>query len=131
MGNVESSGDSDTQQGSDDINTSGDFEEFMDKEDLTSKILDKITTLKCLNTKFNRKRLVKKRTRNEVAYLHAGITHMIDIYQEFVDPGLPKKKKQDFDVGRLLLLQSEQSLDVGFTSVGLIDLPSQAQSPLL
>lgn len=94
MGNVESSGDSDTQQGSDDINTSGDFEEFMDKEDLTSKILDKITTLKCLNTKFNRKRLVKKRTRDEVAYLHAGITHMIDIYQEFVDPGLPKKKNK-------------------------------------
>lgn len=74
------------------MNTSGEFKEYMAKEDLASEVSDQIATLKRLDTAVNQKRLVKKRTHDELAYLHSGMAHMIDIYREFVDPGLPKKQ---------------------------------------
>lgn len=77
---------------SQDINTAVEFEEFMGKEDIASKILDNIRKLSKLDTEANQKRLVKKRTRDELAYLHNGLTHMIDIFREFVDPGRPRKQ---------------------------------------
>lgn len=45
-----------------------------------------------MDTKVNQKRLVKNRARDEVVYLHAGLGHMIDIFQEFIDPGLPRNQ---------------------------------------
>lgn len=93
VGNV-SAVEGDSGEGSVDINSSGSFEDYIWKEDLASEVSDRITTLKRLDTEANQKRLVKKRTRDELAYLHAGLGHMIDIYREFVDPGLPRKQGQ-------------------------------------
>lgn len=87
-----SSKEADGEAGSEDINASVDFEEFMLKEDLASEVSDRIRALRSLDTEVNQKRLVKKRTRDEVVYLHAGLGHMVDIFCEFVDPGLPKKQ---------------------------------------
>lgn len=82
----------DKRQNSDDADPSLDFDAFMRKEDLASEISDQIRTLRRLETEVNRKRLAKKRTREELAYLHAGLGHMIDTFREFVDPGLPRKQ---------------------------------------
>lgn len=75
-----------------DINTSASFTEFMYKEDLAGEISEKIRALKQLDTKINQKRLLKKRTRDKLAYLHGGLGHMINIFREFVDPGFPRKQ---------------------------------------
>lgn len=64
----------------------------MVKADLGDEISNSILALKRLDTPVNQKRLLKKRTRDEMAYLHAGLSHMLDIYREFAEPGLPRKQ---------------------------------------
>lgn len=64
----------------------------MYKEDLAGEISEKIRALKQLDTKIDQKRLLKKRTRDKLEYLHGGLGHMINIFREFVDPGFPRKQ---------------------------------------